>query len=103
MKRFKRFLRVTLLMLTIICVTSKSPHLVEAHSGEVNGWQEKVPGYHNVDGTDYVAWFECDKKRSASAAFLWFTLGYRITLQPIQIGRNISDYIGFDYYYVISS
>lgn len=80
-------------------MTSKSPHLVEAHTGEVSGWQEKVPGYHNVDGTDYVAWFECDKKRSATASSLWFTLGYRITLQPIQVGRNIDNYAGFDYYY----
>lgn len=30
---------------------------------------------------------------------MWFTLGYRITLQPIQVGRNINDYVGFDYYY----
>ena len=86
-------------MLTIICVTSKSPHLVQAHSGEVNGWTEKIPGYYNVDGTDYVAWFECDKKRSATASSLWFTLGYRITLQPIKVGRNIDNYAGFDYFY----
>ena len=86
-------------MLTILCVMGKSPHLVEAHSNEVNGWQEKVPGYHNVDGSDYVAWFECDKKRSSSSSTIWFTLGYRITLQPIHIGDKIDDYPGFDYYY----